>query len=265
MAMAAALALASLCAGVRVAAQSQHDAGSDESPLHAASGESPSHATPGSSPSHPMLEDPFNHSVVFDRFETRDAEGGDVGAWDMNAWFGRAFDRLAIRSEGERTPEGTDQADVELLWAHTFARWWDFVAGARADFEPSPTQTWGAIGVQGLAPYRFELEGTVYLGDGGDAAARFAAEYELLITQRLILQPRVELNWYGQEDAARGIGAGLATSEAGLRLRYELRREIAPYLGIVREHKHGGTEELAQLAGQDPNDTRWVLGIRARF
>jgi copper resistance protein B len=143
------------------------------------------------------------------------------------------------------------------------ARWWDVVAGARADFEPGATRSWAALGVQGLAPYRFEVAATAYVGDGGKSAARFEGEYELLITPRLILQPRVELNWYGQSDAARGIGPGLSTAEAALRLRYELRREIAPYVGLVRERRFGASADLARAAAAD--DTRFVAGVRLRF
>ena len=214
---------------------------------------------------HEMPEDPFNHSVLFDRLESQDAGGGDVLAWDATAWVGHAFDRLTIRTEGERTSDSTERAELQLLWAHTVARWWDVVAGAREDFQPTPTQTWAAFGFQGLAPYRFELEATAFVGEGGDSAARFEAEYELLITPRLILQPRVEMNWYGQDDPARGIGTGLSNAETGLRLRYEFRREVAPYVGLVRERKFGGTEDFARAAGEDPDDTRLVAGVRLRF
>jgi copper resistance protein B len=216
-------------------------------------------------PAHGMLEDPFNHSVLIDRLEAQDANGDDVQAWDATAWVGHAYDKLTIRTEGERSADSTERADLQLLWAHSVGRWWDVVVGARGDFEPGPTRGWAAFGIQGLAPYRFELEATAYLGEGGDSTARFEAEYELLITSRLILQPRVELDWYGQDDAARGIGAGLATVETGLRLRYELRREVAPYVGLIRERKFGGTEDFARAAGDDADDTRWVAGVRLRF
>jgi copper resistance protein B len=123
------------------------------------------------------------------------------------------------------------------------------------------------VGVRrpGLTPHRFALEATAYLADGGRSAARFEGEYELLITQRLILQPQLELNWYGQADAARGVGPGLSTGEAALRLRYELRREVAPYVGLVRERKYGATADAARANGDDPDDTRLVAGVRLRF
>ena len=218
--------------------------------------------TPVGLPVHEMLEDPFNRSVLFDKLELNDS---DVLGWDASAWVGYAFNRLAIRTEGERADGDTERAELELLWSHSFARWWDVVAGARADFEPGPSRDWAAFGIQGLAPYRFELEATTYVGEGGDIAGRFKGEYELLITSRLILQPQLELNWYGQSDPERRIGSGLSRVEAGLRLRYEFRREVAPYVGLVSQRLVGSTADLARADGLDPEDTSLVAGIRLRF
>jgi copper resistance protein B len=217
---------------------------------------------PVGTPAHSMLEDPFNRSFLFDELEMHDS---DDLAWDATFWAGRSFNKLAVRTKGEKSGGSTERADLELLWSHSFARWWDLVAGAREDFEPAEAQSWAAFGVQGLAPQRFALEATAYVGDGGDSAARFEGEYELLITQRLILQPQLELNWFGQADAARGVGPGLSTGEAALRLRYELRREVAPYVGLVRERKYGATADAARANGDDADDTRLVAGVRLRF
>jgi copper resistance protein B len=238
--------------GALVAARAAAQPGSGESP-------SPSMA------SHTMVEDPLNRALLFDRLEVNDTDAGTNVRWDASAWVGHAFDRLAIRTEGNETAGKTDQAELQLLWAHTITRWWDLVTGVREDFAPDPSRGWAAFGVQGIAPYRFDIEATAFVGDGGDSAARFKAEYELLVTQRWILQPRIELNWYGQVDAARGLGPGLSSSEVALRLRYEIRREVAPYVGIVRERKHGGTAEFARAAGDEPDDTRLVAGVRLRF
>lgn len=213
-------------------------------------------------PEHSMLEDPFNRSFLFDELEIHDS---DDLAWDAALWAGYSFNKLAVRTEGEKSGGDTERAELELLWSHSVARWWDVVAGARADFEPGATQSWTAFGVQGLAPQRFALEVTAYLADGGRSAARFEGEYELLITQRLILQPQLELNWYGQSDASRGIGSGLSTAEAALRLRYEFKRELAPYVGLVRERKYGATADHARAEGDDADDTRLVAGLRLRF
>jgi copper resistance protein B len=219
-------------------------------------------AAPVGVPMHEMLEDPLNRSLLFDELELHD---GDELSWDASFWAGYSFNKLAVRTEGEKNGGDTERAELELLWSHTVARWWDVVAGGRADFEPGATQSWAAFGVQGLAPQRFELEATAYVGNGGTTAARFQGEYELLITPRLILQPQLELNWYGQTDASRGVGSGLSSAEAALRLRYEFRREIAPYVGLVRERKYGTTADYARSEGDDADDTRLVAGIRLRF
>ena len=219
----------------------------------------------GETSAHALDEDPLNKMLLFDQLETQRADGGDVLSWDFTGWVGHSLDRLWIRSEGERQSGTTERADLQLLWGHSIGRWWDLVAGVRQDFRPGPSQSWAAFGVQGLAPYRFELAATAYVGEAGRTSARFEAEYELLITNRLILQPLIELNWYGRADAARGIGPGLSTAEAGLRLRYEFRREVAPYIGLVRERIVGGTADFARAAGADTRDTRLVAGIRLWF
>ena len=204
-------------------------------------------------------------SIAPSLFDELELHGSDDLNWDANAWFGYAFNKFAVRTEGERADGDTERAELQLLWTHSFARWWDVVAGARADFEPGSSRSWAAFGVQGLAPYRFYLEATAFVGENGDMAARFEGEYELLITNRLILQPQLELNWYGQSDPERRIGSGLSSVEAGLRLRYELRREIAPYVGLVRERLVGSTADFASAQGRDPDDTSLVAGIRLRF
>jgi copper resistance protein B len=225
----------------------------------------PDSSAPVGLPAHSMLEDPFNRSLLVDELETHDIDGSRELAWDATFWAGRTFDKLVVRTEGAKRGGTTEDAELELLWSRSVARWWDVVAGARGDFEPASTKSWAAFGVRGLAPYRFELEATAYVGEGGDSAARFEAEYELLITPRLILQPQVELDWYGQADPERGIGPGLSTGEAALRLRYELRREVAPYVGLVYERKFGATADDERAAGRDPDDTRLVAGVRLRF
>jgi copper resistance protein B len=222
-------------------------------------------AAPVGVPAHGMLEDPFNRSLLVDELEMHEHDGRRELAWDTTFWAGYTFNKLVVRSEGEKHGGTTEQAELELLWSHSVARWWDVVAGARTDFQPGTTESWGAFGVRGLAPYRFEIEATAYLAEGGGSAARLKAEYELPITPRLVLQPQVELDWYGQSDASRGLGPGLSTAEAALRLRYEFRREVAPYVGLVRERKFGATADRARAEGEDADDTRLVAGLRLRF
>ncbi|MEO8465916.1 MAG: copper resistance protein B [Gammaproteobacteria bacterium] len=214
---------------------------------------------------HAMLDDPLNKLVLLDRFETQRTNGGSLQRWDLETWVGKSLTKFWIRTEGERLSGDTQRAELELLWGKSFARWWELLAGVRGDFEPGPTQGWAAVGVHGTTPYRVDLEATAYVGEGGRAALRVKSHYELLVTNRLILTPLAELNWYAERDAAHGIGAGLADAEIGLRLRYELKREVAPYVGLVAQRKLGGTAEFARAAGHDPNDTRLVAGIRLRF
>lgn len=216
-------------------------------------------------PSHGTLEDPFNRAVLLDELELLDGRDTTDLRWDVGMWAGYSLNKLTVRSEGKRSGGDTQHAELQFLWTHTVGRWWDVVAGARTDFAPGPGKTWAAFGVQGLAPYRFEVSAKAFVADGGHTAARVEAEYELLITPRLILQPQVELNWYGQADVRRGYGPGLSGGELALRLRYEIRREVAPYVGLVRERLWGDSADIARAAGRDRDDTSLVAGIRLRF
>ena len=128
-----------------------------------------------------------------------------------------------------------------------------------------PSRTWAALGVQGLAPYMFELEATAYVGDSGRLAARFEGEYELLLSNRLILQPKLEADLYSRDDPANAIGSGLSEAEFGLRLRYEFSPRFAPYLGHVWSRKFGRTARFAEDAGFEADDQAWVAGIRIWF
>lgn len=204
-------------------------------------------------------------SLLVDRLEWRNTAGGDAGTWDAFAWYGGDYNKLWLRTEGERVGGRTEDARVELLWDRIIARWWSLQAGARQDFGAGPPRTWAALGIQGLAPQWFDLEATFYVGEGGRTAARFQAEYELLFTQRLVLQPEFELNLYGKSDPARGLGSGLSDLELGVRLRYEFRREFAPYVGVVWSRAFGETADLRGAEGESANDTRLVAGLRLRF
>ena len=172
-----------------------------------------------------------NYFVLFDQLEWQgDVNGGGMN-WDSKGLIGGDKDRLWFRAEGQAENGRLGDAEAHLFYGRAIARWWDVVVGLRQDLRPGPAQSWLALGVQGLAPYWFEVEATAYLGAGGQTAARFEAEYELLFTNRLVLQPLVELNLYGKTNAERGIGAGVSAFDAGLRIRYEFRREFAPRSG----------------------------------
>lgn len=207
----------------------------------------------------------IHHYVQFDRLEAWDAKPGTGFGWEGKAWIGTDLNRLWLRSEGERVDGVTENADLEVMYGHSIAPWWDLLAGVRQDFGRGPARTWAAFGVQGLAPYKFEVQATAYVGESGRTAARMEIEYTTLLTNRLILQPLLEANLYGRDDAPRGIGTGLSTLEAGLRLRYEFTRQFAPYIGIVRERAFGGTADFRRAAGEDSSDTRIVVGVRTWF
>jgi copper resistance protein B len=227
--------------------------------------EMPQTGIPVGVPRHESLEDPFNRAFKIDELEVLDADDATVQRWDVDMWAGYSLNKLTIRTEGEQSDGDTEHAELQLLWTHSVARWWDVVAGTRTDFAPGSDKSWAAFGIQGLAPYRFDLEATAYVSEGGDTAARIEAGYDLLITSRLILQPQIEVNWFGQSDASRGYGSGLSSGEAALRLRYEIRRELAPYVGLVHERLWGETADAALAAGRDPDDTSLVAGVRLRF
>jgi copper resistance protein B len=204
--------------------------------------------------------------VLFDQLEWQRVDDGESALnWDVTGWVGGDLNRLWVRTEGERAEGSTEEAEIQVLWGRRFSRWWEFVAGARQDFEPGPTQSWAAAGVQGLAPYWFEIEATAYLGEGGQSAVRLEAEYELLLTNRLIAQPLIELNFHGKSDPERRIGAGFSSAEVGLRVRYEIRREIAPYVGLSWVRAFGRTTDFAEAEGEHPDDLRILAGLRVWF
>lgn len=214
---------------------------------------------------HPVHDNTLHSYVLIDRLEGWAADPGAGLAWEGQAWVGTDLNRLWLRSEGEQVDGQLESADLEVLYGHSFSPWWDVVAGVRHDFQPGGSQDFAAIGVMGLAPYKFEVAATAYLGQGGQTAARLEAEYETLFTNRLILQERVEANFYGKDDPGRGIGSGLSTFEAGLRLRYEFTRRFAPYIGIVHERAFGGTADLRRAELDSIEDTRIVAGLRLWF
>lgn len=214
---------------------------------------------------HTVHDNSIQTFVLLDRLEVWNSDPGTGLAWEGQAWIGTDLSRVWLRSEGEQVDGKLESADLEVMYGRSIARWWDVVAGIRHDFKPGASQDFAAIGVVGLAPYKFEVQATAYIGQSGQTAARFEAEYETLLTNRLILQPLVEVNLYGKNDARRGIGSGLSTVEAGLRLRYEFARRFAPYIGVVRERAFGRTADLRGLNGEAIDDTRVVAGLRIWF
>jgi copper resistance protein B len=202
---------------------------------------------------------------LLDQFEVSDTSDGTEIGWEGIGWVGSDLNRLWLRSKGHALDGSVQRGRIEALYGRPVLRWWDVVAGVRQDFGNGPSRTWAAFGVQGLAPYFFEIEATAYVGESGRTALSVAAEYEMLLTNRLILTWETEANAFGKSDPEQVIGSGLSTVELGLRLRYEITRQFAPYIGFEREWSYGETADLRALTSHGRTDNRWVVGLRLWF
>lgn len=183
--------------------------------------------------------------------------------WDAQGWVGGDLNRIWVKSEGAYLTEAEafEDAEIQVLYGRAISTYFDLQAGIRQNLEPD-SQTYAAIGIMGLAPHWFELDAALFIGEDGDTLGEFEAEYDILLTQRLILQPRIEFNLAGQSDPEHGQGSGLRDGELGLRLRYEIIREIAPYIGVSWKRKFGETADFAEAAGEDVDSTAFVAGMR---
>lgn len=203
---------------------------------------------------------------LVDRAETRVRDGRDGYLVDIQAWYGGDIDKLWLKSEVEGAWGGKlEHAEVQALWSHAIGPWFDLQAGARFDPQPGPNRSHLVLGVEGLAPYWWEVEGAVFLSNKGDVTARVEGEYDLLITQKLVLQPRAELNVALQDVPELAIGAGLSDAELGLRLRYQLSPIVAPYIGFEYEHAFGDTRDFRRAEGEKADSFNLLAGIRFWF
>jgi copper resistance protein B len=213
-----------------------------------------------------MADEHLYASVLVDRLEWAHGNDSNATSYEAQAWIGSAYNKLVIKAEGEAEKGKVHDARTELLWGHAISTYWDTQVGFRNDAGYGrPGRNWLAFGVQGLAPYWFEVDATAYVGNEGRTALRLSAEYELLITQRLILQPRIEANLYGKNDPATGTGSGLSNGAVGLRLRYEFSRQFAPYIGVERYQTFGNTADMVRASGGRSGETRFVAGVRVWF
>lgn len=206
-------------------------------------------------------------SVLIERLEGRiAADGGEDGyVWDAQAFYGGDINRFVLKTEGEGEVGGSlEDAEIQALYSRAIGPFFDLQAGVRFDPEPD-TRGHLVFGVQGLAPYMFHVDGALFLSDRGDLTARLEGEYDQRITQRLIVQPRLEVELSAQDIPERGIGAGITKIEPGVRLRYEIEREFAPYIGIEYEAALGETADIARAAGEDSDGLKLLVGIRAWF
>lgn len=211
---------------------------------------------------HSVHDNAINYFVLVDQLEWESGASETGVGWDTKGWVGRDRDRLWFRAEGQRADGRVTDAQTHVFYGRAISRWWNVLGGIRQDFRPGPAQTWAAVGIQGLAPYWFDVEATAYLGASGRNHFRVESEYELLLTNRLILQPNVEMEIYGKSDPEHFRDKGLATLDFGLRLRYLVRREFAPYVGVVWHNKYFGTADMARAAGESTGGARLALGVR---
>jgi copper resistance protein B len=201
-----------------------------------------------------------------DQFEYGVSSGEDTFSWEAQGWIGGDYDKVWFKTQGDDVVDGAmERAEMQLLYSRAIAAFWDLQVGARYDVKPNPSRDYAVLGIQGLAPYFFEVGAAAFVSNKGDASARLEAEYELLLTQRLIAKPSAELNVAVQDVEELGIGSGLSEAELGLRLRYEIVREIAPYFGVSWERKIGPTADIARRAGADVDELAFVTGVRFWF
>ncbi len=225
---------------------------------HAPLGDSTSAAPYGD----PVQDEHIYTHVVFDQLEGRFGARNSF-RWEGEAWAGTDMNRIWVKTEGFVNSEGdVEDGQHELLYDRPVSSYFDLQAGVRQDADSRAGRTWAALGIEGLAPMFFQVSATAYFSNEGHYAARLEGSYDLLLTQRLILQPQIELNFYTKDDPGRGIGSGLSDLDTGLRLRYEFSRKFAPYIAVTYDQRCGGTANFARLRGEGPSDLRFTFGVR---
>lgn len=210
-------------------------------------------------------DDPLLYKVMIDKLELINTSGPNTLALEADVWVGYDLDKFWIKTEMERINGNTEEAEVQFLYSRAIAPFWDFQAGWRHDIKPKPTRDYLALGFKGLSPYQFDVDAGLFIGESGQVNVRLNAEYEYLFTQKWILSPEIEVNVFSEDDAQVGIGSGLSDMELGLRLRYEVRREFAPYIGVNWTRKFGQTADFAKAGGEDASDVQLVAGVRIWF
>ena len=203
----------------------------------------------------------------FDQLEGRIGDGQYL-RWDGQAWIGNDYNKLWLKSEGRYNAGKRgrmEDGDHELLYDRPINEYFDVQAGVRVDLDSARTRTWAALGIQGLSIGFWNVAATVYASSSGHYALRTNASYDLYLTQRLVLQPQFETNWYTKEDRGRGVGGGLSDIDMGLRLRYDITRKFAPYVGVAYQRWFGGTSSLRREEGSKVNDVRFLVGLKTWF
>ncbi|MGH7984932.1 MAG: copper resistance protein B [Candidatus Binataceae bacterium] len=217
----------------------------------------------------PMEDNRIFYHLLFDQLEGRTNDVENEFRWHGEAWMGTDFNRLWFKSEGVVERGKATDGDTEALYDRPlpFLKYFDGQAGVRYDLDSNPGRTWGALGLEGLAPYWFQVEPTFYFSNDDRVAGKFFATYDLLLTNRLILQPEIEMNFYSKDEPARGTGSGLSDLDTGLRLRYEFirdpafSRKVAPYIGFAYTQTFGDAARFTREEGGIVHDPRFVYGI----
>ncbi len=231
-----------------------------------------SQSAPASAPSaapygvSPVKDEHIFYHLLVDQLEGRISfSQGSTFRWEATGWVGTDLNRLWLLSEGRYSNNELDDGIQQLFYGRPITTFFDALVGIRYDLDSLPSRGWGAVGIQGLAPQFFKVSAFGYISGEGHLAARLEASYDLLITQRLILQPQVELNLYTKDDPARKVGAGLSELDVGLRLRYEITRQFAPYVGITYFGQYGATANYVSAAGGATQQVRLTVGLRTWF
>lgn len=210
-------------------------------------------------------DDPLVYKVMIDQLETRITDGPNPLVLEAEAWVGYDLHKFWFKTDVERVDGETEEAEIQLLYSRAIAPFWDFQAGWRRDIKPKPDRDYLTLAFKGLAPYLFEVDAGLFIGESGQINARLDAEYEYMFTQKWVLAPEFSMNLYSKDDEERGIGSGLSDMSLGLRLRYEIRREFAPYIGVNWNKQFGDTADFTEAEGEDTSDTQFVFGFRAWF
>ncbi len=217
-----------------------------------------------------VMDDHIYSMFLVDQLEVRPVDGQQPIGWQASGWIGGDFTRFWIKSEGEIATEGRGgRAEAQALYSRLIAPFWEFQVGVRVDARRGASsdraRVQAVVGLEGLAPYWFEIEPALFVSTTGDISARVEASHDMFLTQRLLLQPRIDFNVAVQEVPEYGVGSGVNNLGLGLRLRYEIRREVAPYIGVRWEQRFAGTADLARAAGEDASSLGIVAGLRFWF
>jgi len=209
----------------------------------------------------PVEDEAVYAHAILNQFEGRFGRD-DSFRWSGEAWVGTDTNRLWFKSEGEATNGSVEDGQQELFYSRPVTTFFDLQGGVRYDLDSRPGRAWAALGVHGLAPYFLEVSATAYARDSGHYASKLEGSYDLLLTQRWILQPQLEMNLYSKNDPGRGIGSGLSDLDAGIRLRYEFSRKFAPYIGATYEEQFGDTADFTRRESGTTSALRFTFGIR---